>query len=436
MINLYLLKFGNNFMREIIIPPSKSLSNRALLIGLYEPFYLKNVLKSDDTKVMLEVLQKLGVDVEVTVENEYAFDVKMKPGQFKDAGDIVELYVENAGTAARFLTVALSFLPGKYRLYGNKRMHERPIKPLIEALEQLGANIEYETEEGYLPLLITGKKLATDVERTCIVDQQISSQYLSGVLLNALFWSGKTIVARSGNMISESYVDLTLGMLMDLGFEVQVDHAKNYFMIEGQQKLVKPEYIVEPDFSSASYWIARTAVTGEEFLLKDLHLNSLQGDRLFLEVMEKAGVKVEDLEQGIVVAGTGHLQLPELIDCTNFPDAAMTLAITAAVSNQKMKLTGIGSLRVKECDRIEALVTELQKVGVKAVAGVDSLTVFGVETDLLIAAEIDTYNDHRMAMCFAIVQLLQPNLVITNPSCVSKTYPTFWDDWGFVDRRG
>lgn len=420
-------------MRQVVLPASKSLSNRVLLIGLYADLEIFNLLKSDDTAVMLSALETLGLSVKTLQGTERSMAVAITGAESaRNNSEDVDLYVENAGTATRFLTAALPFwsksVGRKFRLHGTDRMHERPINDLVEALRQLGAEITYDGKEGFLPLTITAAQ-QTDQMQQCLIKQDISSQYLSGLLLNAPFWFGETVIKREGEVVSQSYIELTLRMMADLGLLVDFDQTANQFVIAGKQQIKVDQYTVESDLSAASYWVARSALTGERISLVNVSLDSAQGDRLFIEQMREAGLELKQNDAVLELFGAKKLNFPGNIDCRDFPDAAMTLAIVIAISGQTVELTGLANLRVKECDRLQALATELAKVGVRVTEQPGGLVIAGINATMLQPAQIETYRDHRMAMCFGVLQLLEPGIEILDPGCVSKTYPTFWDDF-------
>lgn len=354
------------------VPPSKSISNRVLVMALFEPKTLLNVLKSDDTEVMLSVYDKLGVEYEILREDTKSFDVRVDSG-IKVAE--AELFMNNAGTATRFMLPLLCTVAGEFVMTGNPRMLQRPIGDLVDALRQLGAKIEYLGQEGFLPLSVNGGLL----RGSCSVRGDVSSQYLSGLLITQSFAGGFKIEIE-GELVSKPYVDLTKAVIEDF---------KNC-----------ESYEVEGDASSASYWWAIGAI------VSNVPDNTLQADYKFLEA--------KDL-------------LPSEIDCVEFPDSAMTLAVLAAITPGKTVLTGLSNLKYKECDRLQALETEINRVGGKAKAFDDGLEIEGVTE--LHGAKVETYDDHRMAMCMAVLKHSCNEIEILDPGCVSKTYPTFFDEF-------
>lgn len=356
------------------VPPSKSISNRVLVMALFEPKTLVNVLKSDDTKVMLSVYDELGVGYEILREDERSFDIRVDSGINVNTA---ELFMNNAGTATRFMLPLLCTVPGEFVMTGNPRMLQRPIGDLVDALRQLEAEIEYLGQEGFLPLRVFGGEL----NGSCSVRGDVSSQYLSGLLITQAFVGGFEIEIE-GELVSKLYVDLTKAV---------IDDFKNC-----------ETYEVEGDASSASYWWAIGA------LVSNVPANTLQADYKFLEA--------KDL-------------LPGEIDCIEFPDSAMTLAVLGAITPGMTVLTGLSNLKYKECDRLKALETEINRVGGKAKAFDDGLEIEGIDPADLVGAKVETYDDHRMAMCMAVLKNHCAEIEILNPECVSKTYPTFFEEF-------
>jgi len=369
--------------KTISVPPSKSISNRVLVMGILNngEKVIRNLLKSDDTKVMLDIYKDLGVEHEILDEDARSLDIWVKGGiNIHEA----ELFMENSGTATRFTLPTLCLCSGSFHMKGSKRMLERPIGDLVDALRQLGAKIEYLGNEGYLPLHVIGQEV---LEGKCIIKGDVSSQYFSGLLIANMF-GGDFEVELEGELVSKPYVDLTRSVI--------------------EKFKLADEYIVEGDASSASYWWGLGFLTGEEYIVENVPVSTKQADIQFLDALK---------------------HIPGKIDCTEFPDSAMTLAILCAVTPGESKLTGLGNLKFKECDRLKALSTELKKVGCKARALQDGLKIAGIDRSKLKPAKIKTYKDHRIAMCFALLKYLEPEIEILDPQCVSKTYPTFWEEF-------
>ena len=390
----------------IEVPPSKSISNRALVLSFLSPssHILKNVLKSDDTRVMLQALFLLGVELEILREDERAFDVKVHGtdnGMNLNCPVETEVYLQNAGTAMRFMTAVLSQCPGNFVLTGNQRMHKRPISDLVKALKQVGAKIVYLDNDGYPPLQILGSKLEGKVK----IKGNVSSQYISALKIMNAFRKNPLDIEISGDLVSKPYVDLTDSVIADFKSS--------------------EEYEIEGDASSASYFWARGALLDKPVQVSNVSAITKQADIQFLQALRDMGVNVS---VDLTVSRNELKGLGEY-DCKEFPDSAMTLTVLAAVADGKTRLTGLSNLKFKECDRLQALESELNKLGCKVKAFADGLEIEGIPRDSLKPAKIETYDDHRMAMCFAVLKLLQPEIEILDPGCVSKTYPTFWEDF-------
>lgn len=410
---------------SVKLPGSKSISNRTLLLAALAKgnTMIHGLLDSDDTSRMLEALLALGIDIEkVTDSSIYVYG---NQGKFKEKH--VELFLGNAGTAFRPLTAALAFSDGEYTLSGVPRMHERPIGDLVDALVQTGANIEYLQNFGFPPLKITPPNL--ELSKPIQIRGDVSSQFLTALLM-ALPLTGKTATIEViGELISKPYIEITLNLMKKFGVEVQRNgwHA---FTITANSSYESPKEIyVEGDASSASYFFAAGAIAGGVFV-EGITKNSIQGDIHFVEEIEKMGAYVRYLESRILV------QIPEKkhklkaidLDCNHIPDAAMTLAILALFADGTTTLRNIASWRVKETDRIAAMATELRKVGATVVEGADFIQITPPEK-LTPNAVIDTYDDHRMAMCFSLVSLGGVPITINDPNCVAKTFPNYFEEF-------
>jgi len=386
------LKPTSHFSGEVKVPGSKSISNRVLLMGALAEGESKfiGILESEDTRYMREALEKLGKNF----SNEKA-----------------ELFLGNAGTAMRSLTAALCLKNGEYILRGEPRMHERPIKDLVDALRTLGANIEYLGNEGCPPLKIKASGLSGGVVH---IKGNISSQFLSALLIAAPYCREALEIIVDGELISRPYVYMTIRLMEKFGIKVENNDYKSFKVEKGIYKAQTLE--IEGDASSASYFWAAKVITKGNVVVKGIEKNGLQGDVKFLEVLEKMG---EDLN-GITV------------DATLFPDAAMTICPLACYAKGKTKITGIASWRVKETDRISAMANELRKVGAKVITGNDFIEITPPKE--ILPAKIETYNDHRMAMCFSLLSLNSPNkngaeITILNPECVNKTFPSYFGEF-------
>lgn len=404
---------------DITLPGSKSISNRVLLLAALAKgtTEIRDLLESDDTQRMLEALQKLGVRIEALGNNAYA--VEGVEGHFpvKDA----ELFLGNAGTAFRPLTAALALSAGHYILSGVPRMHERPIGDLVDALRQLGADIRYPGTAGFPPLQILPGMLAGDMVQ---VRGDVSSQFLTGLLM-ALPLLGYTVsVEVVGELISRPYIEITLAMMARFGVVVERDGWRRFVVFGGRHYRSPGMLHVEGDASSASYFLAAGAIGGGPVRVHGVGRNSVQGDAKFSEALGMMGAKIvmgeNWIEASAPVDGLNAIDL----DCNAIPDAAMTLAVTALFARGKTTLRNIASWRVKETDRIAAMANELRKLGATVDEGQDYLSV--TPPDIIRHAAIDTYDDHRMAMCFSLAAF-GTHVRINDPGCVAKTFPGYFE---------
>ncbi len=407
------------------LPGSKSISNRALLLAALAEgeTVLLDLLQSDDTAVMLDSLTKLGIGVAQTAT---ACRIVGRGGDFPHL--TADLHVGNSGLSMRtlvpVLVAALNGKEGRITLSGTPRMHERPIGDLVEGLRQLGADIRYLGQEGYPPLALHGKKLTATTLR---VAGATSSQFLTGLLQMApLVARDQPLeIAVEGELISKPYVEMTLAMMARFGVTVERDGWQRFIIAPGQKYRAIPSLPVEGDASSASYFLAAGAITGGPVRVEGVGQTSLQGDVRFADALALMGATITKGENWIEASRPAGKPLQALtLDCNAIPDAAMTLAVTALFAKGTTKLTGIGSWRVKETDRLAAMSIELKKLGAGVEEGLDWIAITPPTT--FIPADIFTYDDHRMAMCFALATLGGTSLTILNPDCVAKTFPNYW----------
>jgi 3-phosphoshikimate 1-carboxyvinyltransferase len=407
---------------KVRLPGSKSISNRMLLLAALAEggTLVKGLLDSDDTQVMLESLTRLGVQWERLDASDH-YRVHGIGGAFpvKNA----ELFLGNAGTAFRSLTAATALAGGEYTLRGVPRMHERPIADLVDALRQLGAQITYLGQDGYPPLAMAPARLdATSVTR---VKGNVSSQYLTGLLLSAPLLGREVTIHVEGELISKPYVEITLNLMQRFGIEVIRD-GWHSFTVPAAVYRSPGEIEVEGDASSASYFLAAGALGHGPVRVEGVGRNSIQGDVRFAEALARMGVEIGFGPNWIESRlGCGSKLNAIDLDCNHIPDAAMTLAVLALFAEGVTTLRNIASWRVKETDRIAAMATELRKVGATVEEGADFIRVTP-PAKLLANAEIDTYDDHRMAMCFSLVSLGGVPIRINEPKCVAKTFPDYF----------
>lgn len=404
------------------LPGSKSISNRTLLLaslaqGTTE---IHELLASDDTQRMLEALQTLGVVLTQTAPHQWRVEGSAGNLPVKQA----KLFLGNAGTAFRPLTAALALSQGDYELSGISRMHERPIGDLVDALNAAGASIEYLQNPGFPPLHIRPAEINTS--QALQVRGDVSSQFLTALLM-ALPLTGKEArIEVVGELISKPYIEITLNLMRRFGVEVLRDEWRA-FTIPARSIYQSPGSIhVEGDASSASYFLAAGAIGQGPVRVEGVGRDSIQGDVRFIEALELMGAVVTTGDNWIEVSAVpGKLKALDL-DCNHIPDAAMTLAILALFANGSSTLRNIASWRVKETDRLTAMATELRKVGAIVKEGSDYLRITPPAA-LLPNAHIDTYDDHRMAMCFSLVALGGVPVTINDPKCVAKTFPDYFE---------
>ena len=420
MANQKKLKAVQSVFGQVTLPGSKSITNRILLLSAIAKgeTTIKHPLQSDDTHHMIEALKILQVDL--TQKENGDILIQGARGQFKNKS--AEIFLGNAGTAFRPLTAALAFSQGDYMLSGVPRMHERPIKDLVDALLQLNADITYLNEEGYPPLRISPSEII--INSSVKIRGDISSQFLTALLMAIPLTKKEVSIEIVGDLISKPYIDITLNLMNRFGVQVKkIDWQ--YFVIPGSGGYVSPgEIFVEGDASSASYFLAAGALAGD-IEVKGIGKNSIQGDIKFTEALTLMGAEIQILEESIKASKASTLQAINL-DCNHIPDAAMTLAVLALFAKGTTKLHNIGSWRVKETDRIKAMATELKKLGAEVVEGEDFIEItppLHIKENI----EIDTYDDHRMAMCFSLVSLKNIPIIINDPACVNKTFPTYFE---------
>ena len=404
---------------EINVPGSKSLSNRALLLAALAEgeTVLTNLLDSEDIEHMLNALTKLGINYRLS-EDKTQCVVQGNGGAFNVA-EPLELFLGNAGTAMRPLCAALAASNVDTVLTGEPRMEERPIGDLVDALREADAEVTYLKNEGYPPLQIKGKTLNGG---EMSVDGSVSSQFLTALLMAAPLFSGDVTIRIKGELVSKPYIDITLDTMAKFGVTVKNDNYQT-FTISGDAKYIAPgKFMVEGDASSASYFLAAGAIKGGTVRVTGIGQNSIQGDIRFADVLEAMGATVVWNDEYVEITGAPLKGVN--MDMNHIPDAAMTIATTALFAEGPTTMTNIYNWRVKETDRLAAMATELQKLGAKVEEGHDYIKVW--PTDSLKHAEIDTYNDHRIAMCFSLVALSDTPVTINDPGCTRKTFPDYF----------
>ena len=415
----------------VLLPGSKSISNRTLLLaalaeGVTE---VKALLASDDTQHMLAALKQLGVNWAQHGDSR-DYRVEGVGGEFPVK--LADLFLGNAGTAFRPLTAALALSHGEYRLSGVPRMHERPIGDLVNALRQLGADIAYLGNDGYPPLAV--KPAAIRASGRVQVRGNVSSQFLTALLMAAPLARQDVTIEVIGELISKPYIEITLNLMSRFGVEVE-RQGWQAFTIHAGQTYRSPGVIhVEGDASSASYFLAAGAIGQGPVRVEGVGKASIQGDVRFAEALEQMGAEISMGDSWIEARAPKNGKLKAIdLDCNHIPDAAMTLAIAALFADGTTTLRNIASWRVKETDRIAAMAAELRKVGATVEEGADYIRVTPPDASRLTThASIDTYDDHRMAMCFSLIALGDVPVRINDPKCVAKTFPDYFERLGSI----
>ncbi|EJW9761165.1 3-phosphoshikimate 1-carboxyvinyltransferase [Salmonella enterica] len=403
----------------INLPGSKSVSNRALLLAALAcgKTVLTNLLDSDDVRHMLNALSALGINYTLSADRTRC-DITGNGGALRAPGAL-ELFLGNAGTAMRPLAAALCLGQDEIVLTGEPRMKERPIGHLVDSLRQGGANIDYLEQENYPPLRLRGGFIGGDIE----VDGSVSSQFLTALLMTAPLAPEDTTIRVKGELVSKPYIDITLNLMKTFGVEIANHHYQQFVVKGGQQYHSPGRYLVEGDASSASYFLAAGAIKGGTVKVTGIGRKSMQGDIRFADVLEKMGATIT-WGDDFIACTRGELHAIDM-DMNHIPDAAMTIATTALFTKGTTTLRNIYNWRVKETDRLFAMATELRKVGAEVEEGHDYIRI--TPPAKLQHADIGTYNDHRMAMCFSLVALSDTPVTILDPKCTAKTFPDYFE---------
>lgn len=413
----------------VLLPGSKSITNRALLLAALAKgtSTLHNLLHSDDTRYMRNALDSLGIasshpeHAPTTTRTVVGANgpLATDPAANHSAESPLQLQLGMAGTAYRPLTAALCLGTGCFDLLGNARMSERPIGHLVDALRQLGADISYLGSDNFPPIRVTGTGLRGG---EVSIRGDISSQFLTSLLLSAPLADGPVTINIDGELVSKPYLDITLALMRRFGAQASHDNHRVFHTAPGGYTAVD-NYLIEGDASNATYFLAAGAITGSGVTVRGIGRDSVQGDLAFTDVLTAMGANVDIGEQTVSVT-PGTLRAIDM-DLNHIPDAAMTAAVLALFADGTTHLRNLYNLRVKETDRLAALATELTKLGAEVIEGNDFLSI--TPPQQLRHANIDTYDDHRMAMCFSLVALAGVPITINDPGCVAKTFPDFFD---------
>lgn len=413
---------------KVTVPGSKSITNRALLLAALTDgeCILKGALFSDDSRYFLKSLKSLGFEVE---ENEETKVVRVVGCGGRIPNKTGTIYVGSAGTAARFLTAMLGLSEGEYSIDASEQMKKRPMKPLFDVLKDMGAYIEFLEEENALPVKIRGcfaKEADSAATRRISLDISKSTQFLSALLMTGCMCKNGLEIEITSDKKTGSYIDITKKMVEEFGGEVVFDGT----VYKVSSKAYTPmEYQIEPDVSAACYFYGMAAIYGASALVYNVHFDSTQGDIRFIKVLEDMGCQVSDTTEGIVVTGPDRakgetLKGIEYLDMNNFSDQALTLANVAIYADCPTTIGNIAHIRGQECDRLNAIAVNLKAMGISYDEKEDSITIYPGEVK---PAEIETYEDHRVAMSFTLSGLSGAGIIIKNPMCCRKTFENYFD---------
>ena len=414
------VKQATKINAEVTVPGSKSITQRALIAAALADgeSTLLGPLESEDTRYTAAALQQMGVTVEKSKDE---WRVQGNGGRIVTPGE--EIFLGNNGTATRFLASVAALGDGSFQITGDERMSERPILPLMQALQGWGVDISSMNNNGCPPLLIKAKGLSGG--RTTLPEGK-SSQYLSSLLLVGPYARQAAFLDVEGEILSLPYVIMTLAVMEDFGIRVEANEPLNSYVIpRGIYKA--REYAIEGDASNASYFYAAAAITGGKVTVPNVPVPSLQGDAAFVALLARMGCQVNKTGDGLTVSGPEELQ-GITIDMGGMPDVVPTLAVVASQARGRTTIKNIAHLRIKECDRLHVMAVELAKMGARVEELDDTLIIEGKDPDLpMHGAEIETYNDHRIAMSFAVAGLAVPGVKILGEECVAKSFPDFWE---------
>lgn len=417
----YVKKLESPGKIEVQVPGSKSITNRALLLAALSEkrCILHGVLFSDDSRAFLDCLQKLGFEVEI---DEVAKDVVIQGTGGKIPNPKATVNVRSAGTAARFLTVMLALAGGEYEMEASPQMCKRPMQPLLDILKAAGTDFEFRGEEGHFPFLMKSENLSMEEVK---VDTGISSQFASALLMSGVLLDGGLKVVMSGDRTEGAYIKMTLAMMKQFGISVKKEG--NCHFVPGQVKFGTEEYQIEPDVSGACYFYAMAPILKTDVIVKNVHMESLQGDIKFLKVLEDLGCELTESKQGVQVRGSGLSSYDGItVSMKDFSDQTMTMAVVAPFANTPTLIQNVGHIRFQESDRITAIVTELNRMGIVCEEVPEEKGIRIVPGEVK-KAEVETYEDHRMAMAFTLIGLKTGKITIKDPGCCRKTFENYFD---------
>ncbi len=403
----------------VVVPGSKSMTNRALLLAALseEEAVLQGVLFSDDSRHFLDCLVALGYQLDI---NEVEKIVKIQGCGRKIPNKFAKINVGSAGTAARFITAMLALSDGEYEIGCSEQMEKRPMEELFKVLTDMGAQFSYLKEQGHLPVRVKGNGgICKDIN----MDISKSTQFLSAMLMVTPVTDSGIRIRITSEKKEGSYIHITMKMLQSFGVNVKFDGE--CYTVPGKQKLQIGTYYIEPDVSAACYFYGMAALTGGKVIVKNVHLDSMQGDLKFLSVLEKMGCERTEEQDGIAIQGPQDVKLKGVdINMNDFSDQALTLAALAPFADSETVIRNIGHIRGQECNRMAAIVNELKKCGICCWEDGDDIHI---EPGKIAPAVIETYEDHRVAMAFTLLGLKAKGIVISNPMCCKKTFETYYE---------
>lgn len=412
---------GHKDKINVSVPGSKSITNRALMLAALgnKKCILKGVLFSDDSRAFLSCLLELGFNVEIN-ETDKIVTVEGINGEIPNKN--AKINVRSAGTAARFLTVMLSVAGGDYLLESSEQMKKRPMKELIDALRNAGVTITCLEKEGHFPFEIHSEGLKVN---EVTIDTTISSQYASALLMAAVNTKGMTI-NMTGDRTNGSYINITLNMMSQFG--INVNRNGNTCIVPGDEFGIE-DYQIEPDASAACYFYGMAPLLKSDVVVRHLHLDSMQGDIKFVKVMEQLGCHITETAEGVHVDGTKLESFDGIdINMKDFSDQTMTMAVVAAFANTPTRIRNVGHIRLQESDRVNAIVTELNRMGIEAKdVEENGETNIEITPGEIKPAVIETYDDHRIAMAFTLPGLVTEGIIIDNPMCCRKTFENYFE---------
>ncbi len=425
MKETYQVKKWNQTGRiEVQVPGSKSITNRALLLAALsnKKCLLRGVLFSDDSKAFLDSLQKLGFAVEIHEEKK---EVTIQGTGGRIPNSATRINVRSAGTAARFLTVMLALAGGEYEMNASPQMCKRPMEPLLSILQEAGVSITFLGEKGHFPFVMKSPHIAL---KEVSIDTKISSQFASALLMSGVLMEQGLTVRMEGDRAEGSYIKMTLAMMEQFGINTYKEGNK--VTVPGNRSFGLWEYQIEPDVSGACYFYAMAPLLKTDVIVKDVHRNSLQGDIKFVELTEQLGCKLQETEEGLLVIGSHITEYPGLtVSMKDFSDQTMTMAAIAPFASEETLIRNVGHIRFQESDRITAIVTELNRMGISCeeVPEEEGIRILPIDEKDVKKVLVETYDDHRMAMAFTLVGLKTGTVTVHHPDCCQKTFENYFE---------